>query len=221
MDMSYLAYLGAAVFLVGFVVTDLVMSRAMFAFAAALLIYGIAAGDGSFAALIWAFAALLINLLVIWRHVADRFTTPLSDEEKALAQELPEFSPGDFRRLMKIADWQTLDADKQLTTQGKHADALYYIVAGGATVNKNGNEIEVSDNVLIGEISFTQNVPTTATVAAHAGSILVAWPAKKLRKLMKRATLKASFDALLAHDLADKLAADELRRVDAGSSEDG
>ena len=214
MDPFIFIFLASAIALIGFVVTDLVMSRALFAFAAALLVYAIASGEGTFLALLWALAAMLLNLTVIWRHVADRFTVPLSEEETALAQELTAFSPGDFRRLMKIATWQTLDAPLQLTEQGRHADALYYIVSGGATVNKSGKEIEVGDNVLIGEISFTQDIPTTASVEAHEGSVLISWPAKKLHKLLKRSSLKASFDAVLAHDLAEKLAADELRRAE-------
>jgi len=44
--------------------------------------------------------------------------------------------------------------------------------------------------------------------------VLVAWPVKKLNKLLKRKSLKAGFDALLSHDLAEKLAADELRDQD-------
>ena len=212
MDPFIFLFLASAIALIGFVVTDLVMSRALFAFAAALLVYAIASGEGGFLGLLWGLAAMFLNLAVIWRHVADRLTVPLSPEENDLARELTAFSPGDFRRLMRIATWRTLDEPMQLTEQGSRADALYYIVSGGATVNKSGKKIEVGDNVLIGEISFTQNVPTTASVEAHEGSVLIAWPAKKLHKLLKRKSLKASFDALLAHDLADKLAADELRR---------
>lgn len=200
------------VFLLGFIVRDIVMSRALFAFAVGLLIYGGVSSGMDFALLMWGFLALFINLTVIWREMAARYTTPLSDAELALKHELPGFSDSDFRRLMRLAQWETLDAPKQLTEQGVPAKALYYIVSGSATVNKSGKEIAVGDNVLIGEISFTQNVPTTATVEAHAGAVLVKWPSKKLHKLMKRKSLKAAFDDLLAHDLAEKLAADETRR---------
>ena len=217
MDAAYFLHAGALVFLVGFAVRDLVFSRAVFAFAAALMAYGLAAGSGGLMGLVWAVLAIAVNLAVIWQTVTDRFTVPLTPEEQALLRELPDFSESDFRRLMRIADWQELDGPKQLTEQGTPADALYYIVTGGATVDKSGNTLEVSDNVLIGEISFTQNVPTTATVTAHDGSVLVAWPAKKLHRLLKRPSLKASFDALLAHDLAEKLAADEVRRAETKS----
>lgn len=214
MDASLSLHAAALVFLGGCLVRDFVMSRTLFAFAAALCVYGLAVTGSSFLAVMWAILAIAVNLAVVWQAVSDRFTTPLTDDEKALLRELPEFSHADFARLMKIADWQTLDADKQLTEQGTPADALYYIVSGGATVDKSGKTIRVGDNVLIGEISFTQNVPTTATVTADKGSVLVHWPEKKLHKLLKRKSLKASFDALLAHDLAEKLAADELRRTD-------
>ena len=79
---------------------------------------------------------------------------------------------------------------------------------------KNDKSIEVGADLLIGEISLTQKVPATATVHAHKGSVLVAWPVKKLNKLLKRKSLKAGFDALLSHDLAEKLAADEFREQD-------
>ena len=213
---QFLAFnVGAAVFLVGFLIRDVVLSRAVFAVGAAVFVYGFALGDGNFFALIWAVVFLLVNMAVIWASLRDRFTTPLSPEEQALAKEMPQFSDGDFRRLIQSCSWQTLDASLQLTEQGKPSKTLYYIVAGGATVTKSGKELEVGDNLLIGEISFSQDVPATATVHAHEGSVLISWPSKKLKRLLKRKSLKAAFDALLSHDLADKLANDESRGADA------
>ena len=212
MSMNVFFIASGLVFLVGFMVRDIVMSRALFAFAIGLLIYGGVSAGMDFLLLMWGFLALFINLGIIWREMNARFTTPLNDAEMALQKELPGFSDGDFRRLMKLAKWETLDAPKQLTEQGVPAEALYYIVSGSATVKKGKSDIPVGDNVLIGEISFTQNVPTTATVEAHQGAVLVKWPAKRLRKLMKRKSLKAAFDDLLTNDLAEKLVADETRR---------
>ena len=206
---------GAAVFLVGFLIRDVVLSRAVFAVGVAVFVYGFALGDGNFFALVWAVVFLLVNMAVIWASLRDRFTTPLSPEEQALAKEMPQFSDGDFRRLMQSCTWQTLDASLQLTEQGKPSKTLYYIVAGGATVTKSGKELEVGDNLLIGEISFSQDVPATATVHAHEGSVLISWPSKKLKRLLKRKSLKAAFNALLSDDLADKLANDESRGADA------
>ena len=211
---------GAAVFIVGVLIRDVILSRAVFALGGAVFVYGFALSNdnffalNNFIALNWAVAFLLVNMAVIWASLRDRFTTPLSPEEQALAKEMPQFSDGDFRRLMQSCTWQTLDASLQLTEQGKPSKTLYYIVAGGATVTKSGKELEVGDNLLIGEISFSQNVPATATVHAHEGSVLISWPRKKLKRLLKRKSLKAAFDALLSHDLADKLANDETRGAD-------
>ena len=215
MSQFFVFNVGAAVFLVGFLIRDVVLSRAVFAVGVAVFVYGFALGDGNFFALIWAVVFLLVNMAVIWASLRDRFTTPLSPEEQALAKEMPQFSDGDFHRLMQSCTWQTLDASLQLTEQGKPSKTLYYIVAGGATVTKSGKELEVDDNLLIGEISFSQDVPATATVNAHEGSVLISWPSKKLKRLLKRKSLKAAFDALLSHDLADKLANDESRGADA------
>lgn len=202
---------GAVVFLIGFFIADMVLSRAVFAVGAAVFVYGFTLNDGNFIALVWAMVFLLTNLGVIWLTFQKRNTVPLTDEEAALAKEMPQFSKADFRRLMQICSWQRLDEETQLTAQGTDCDTLYYIVEGGATVQKNKQTIRVGDHILIGEISMTQNVPATATVHAHQDSVLIAWPVKKLKKLLKRKSLKAGFDALLSHDLAEKLAADDLR----------
>ena len=202
---------GAAVFLVGFLIRDVILSRAVFAVGAAVFVYGFALGDSDFFALLWAVAILLVNMAVIWASLRDRFTPPLTTEEQALKKEMPQFSNSDFRRLMQSCSWQTLDASLQLTEQGKQSKTLYYIVSGGATVGKGGKELEVGDNLLIGEISFSQDVPATATVHAHEGSVLISWPSKRLKRLLKRKSLKAGFDALLSNDLAEKLANDEAR----------
>ncbi len=207
---------GAAVFLVGFLIRDVILSRAVFAVGAAVFVYGFALGDGNFFALLWAVAILLVNIAVIWANLRDRFTTPLTPEEQALKKEMPQFSDADFRRLMQHGSWQTLDAPLQLTEQGKPSKTLYYIVSGSATVSKSDKEIDVGDNILIGEISFSQDVPTTATVLAHEGSVLISWPSKKLKRLLKRKSLKAGFDALLSHDLVGKLANDEARSASEG-----
>ncbi|NBR51572.1 MAG: hypothetical protein EBT87_07425 [Alphaproteobacteria bacterium] len=207
---------GAAVFLVGFLIRDVILSRAVFAVGAAVFVYGFALGNGNFFALLWAVAILLVNMAVIWANLRDRFTTPLTPEEQALKKEMPQFSEGDFRRLMQPCSWQTLDAPLQLTEQGKPGKTLYYIVSGGATVSKSDKEIDVGDNILIGEISFSQDVPATATVHAHEGSVLISWPRKKLKRLLKRKSLKAGFDALLSNDLAEKLANDEARSASDG-----
>ena len=43
--------IGAAVFLVGFLIRDVILSRAVFAVGAAVFVYGFALGDGNFFAL--------------------------------------------------------------------------------------------------------------------------------------------------------------------------
>ena len=212
---------GAAVFIVGVLIRDVILSRAVFASARRSLFMALHLARHFFAlnnfiALNWAVVFLLVNMAMIWAGLRDHFTTPLSPEEQALAKEMPQFSNGDFRRLMQICTWQTINESLQLTEQGKQSKTLYYIVSGGATIRKSGKELEVGDNLLIGEISFSQDVPATATVHAHEGSVLISWPSKRLKRLLKRKSLKAGFDALLSNDLAEKLANDEAR----GASDD-
>ena len=181
---------GAAVFLVGFLIRDVILSRAFSLSARLFLFTALRSVTAISLPCYGPWAILLVNMAVIWANLRDRFTTPLSQEEQALKKEMPQFSDGDFRRLMQSCTWQTLDASLQLTEQGKQSKTLYYIVSGGATVTKSGKELEVGDNLLIGEISFSQDVPATATVHAHEGSVLISWPSKRLKRLLKRKSLK-------------------------------
>ena len=71
---------GAAVFLIGFLIRDVILSRAVFAVGAAVFVYGFALGDGNFfrlnnfIALNWA-VVFVVNMAMIWAGLRDRFTT--------------------------------------------------------------------------------------------------------------------------------------------------
>ena len=97
MSQFFVFNFGAAVFLIGFLVRDMVLSRAVFAVGAAVFVYGFALSDGNvfalnnFLALNWAVVFLLVNIAVIWAGLRDRFTTPLSPEEQALKKKCRNF----------------------------------------------------------------------------------------------------------------------------------
>ena len=210
MDSMFL-HLGALAFLAGFFVKDMVMSRGLFALGAAAGIAHAAGASANIGLIGWLLLFVMANFFVIWRALKARLETPLTEVETALHTRLAQFALPDFKRLMRIAEWQTLIDAKQITHQGAPTDHLYYIVSGSAQVDKSGTLIDVTQGTLIGEISFTQSVPATATVTAAPGTTLVAFPRKKLNRLLRRPRLKAAFDDLLSHDLAEKLAADTQR----------
>lgn len=218
MEPIYFLHAGAGAFFLGFFISDIILSRALFAFGSALLVYGLASQTpASGLAIGWAVLAILANLAVIWHSLAKQWATPLTAQEQALGEHFTGFSKSDFRKLMKLTEWETLDADKPLTQEGAPTKAIYYLVSGAATVHKNGADIIVGEHALIGEMSFAKGGAATATVEAQAGSVLLTWPLKKLRKALKRPSLSASFNALLNQDLSEKLAEDEIRRSEQDS----
>ncbi|NCF79097.1 MAG: hypothetical protein GWP34_04250, partial [Alphaproteobacteria bacterium] len=108
MSQFFVLNIAAAVFFIGLFISDVILSRAVFAVGAAVFVYGFTLNEGNFLALVWAMIFLLTNLGVIWLTLQRRNAVPLSDEAKALAKEMPQFSKKDFARLMQICDWQTL-----------------------------------------------------------------------------------------------------------------
>ena len=139
MSQFFVFNFGAAVFLIGFLVRDMVLSRAVFAVGAAVFVYGFALSDGNvfalnnFLALNWAVVFLLVNIAVIWAGLRDRFTTPLSPEGKRFkkCRNFPLVpSPNAPLQLANAG------APLQLTEQGNPSETLYYIVSGGDSGQK-------------------------------------------------------------------------------------
>ena len=152
MDSMFL-HLGALAFLAGFLVKDIVLSRGLFALGAAAGIAHAASAGANIGLIGWLLLFVMANFFVIWRVLKARLETPLSEVETALHTRLAQFTLPDFKRLMRIAEWQTLIDAKQITNQGAPTDHLYYIVSGSAQVDPVGREALVGLAEVIAEQS--------------------------------------------------------------------
>ncbi|MFO1032619.1 MAG: cyclic nucleotide-binding domain-containing protein [Hyphomicrobiales bacterium] len=158
-------------------------------------------------AMYWTILNVIINVTMILLLLRDRRMTLLSDDEMTLFRALDTLSPGQFRKLLKLADWHVAEEPAQLTAEGEKPAHLYYILSGDVTIAKQGRSFAASPRTFIGEIAFLRGTAASATVTTPPNAHYVAWPVDALQDLFKRnEDLKNAFSALLSADMADKVA---------------
>jgi CRP-like cAMP-binding protein len=148
-----------------------------------------------------------INIVMIILITRDRRVSSLTDHELSLFQNLRGLTPGQFRRLMKLGRWQTLEEPLVMTREGQALDRLYYILQGEADISKADRSFKVDSGLFIGELAFLRNKPATATVTGAPGAVLVSWSHADLqRATAKDQDFSHALSLLLSADLAEKVA---------------
>lgn len=163
--------------------------------------------------------ATFIGLL---RVLAGRMTLNMSPQDRLIFAALPGLQPGEFRALMSIARRVTLSRDTLLTKENEKAGELYFTCSGSFVAEKDGRTFAIPAQTFVGEVGFMLNTRASASLVAEAGAELAEWDVTELRGLLdSRPELKQAFEALLARDMAAKVAASvRLRDVQGEMTED-
>lgn len=149
-----------------------------------------------------------VNFWVLGQIILERTTLRMTDDEKRLFEAFDTLTPGQFRRIAAIANWQqAVDPSGTLLTQeDEPSDALFYVYEGVISVEKRERQFRLPQGNFVGEVAFVLNRRTTATTVAPLGVRYVEWDCEELRRLgRKYEALRISLNALLTRDLAKKL----------------
>jgi len=147
----------------------------------------------------------LISLLLSRSKLAvPRAQMPVLDAMESFGR----LEPGLFRRLMDCGDRRVASAETPLTREGVPPEALAFLVSGGMRIRKGDVDLVLPGPCFVGEVGWMLGTPASADVAAVPGSDYVLWPRDDLRRAMRRnPRLETALDALVAHDMARKVAA--------------
>lgn len=149
----------------------------------------------------------LSNVPVIIRIFKERSTLGMSDEMLSLYRSFPNFNPGQFRRLMRKAQFVQVDQSTPLLHQGEQPTHLYLTTSYGFALIRDDRKTELGPENFLGEISFLLGGPATATVIAEPGCSYVAWEVSNLREMMQKSqNIENAVTVLLSQDIARKLA---------------
>lgn len=209
-DSSWLIYAGASLLLLAYAIRDELRLRVMIIVAtfAYIAYYYVLPSGPLWEPIITSVLMVGVNFWVLGQILLERTTFRMSDDEKQLFDAFDTLSPGQYRRILKIAQWRTAsDPDGTcLTREDEPADALIYIFDGVISIEKHGRQFRLPEGNFVGEVAFVLNRKTTTTSVAPQGVRYVEWEADALRKLgIKYPALGNALGALLTRDLAQKL----------------
>lgn len=202
-------HLAGLAFVAAFLVRDPLVLRGLVALGALLyaVYYWIQPAMPEWGAIALSLLLVGVNLYVLWRLVEERTPFRLTADERRLFTAFQTLTPGDFRRVMKVAEWHRAERPVVLTTEDVALDRLYYVLEGEVTIRKGDRVFTAAPNTFIGEIAFLLGGSATATVEVPAGARYVTWRQAELKRLLGRSPkLKLAIDSLFNQDLAGKLA---------------
>lgn len=209
-DSAWLIHIAATILLIGYFIRDELKLRVMIIISSVIynFYYWLVPSPPLWDAVMTGFLLIGVNIYVLVQVLLERTTFRLSDDEKRLFDGFETLSPGQFRKILKIADWRDVGGDGAvtLTREGELTSALFYIFDGVISVTKGDHQFRLPQGNFVGEVAYVLNGPATATTTANAGVRYVEWHVATLRRLGdKNPALGNAVNALLTHDLANKL----------------
>jgi len=208
-DAAVLLHAGAVVYVIAFLFRDEALIRG-FSVLGTLLYMGYYfwyPPEPLWDAIVTSTIFLGANVVVIFMILLERTTFHLNDDEKRLYEGFDTLTPGEFRKLLKHAEWHASNEQDTLTTEGEKPERLFYVLDGDVLIEKDGTTFAVSDGRFIGEIGYVLDEPATANVRAPEGTRYVSWKVSDLTRLSyKKPAIGVALTALLGEDLARKLA---------------
>ena len=208
LSLDILVHIGAFLFLIAYLVRDQILLRGLIILGTVFyIVYYFFMETPLWSALLWNSSFVVINLIMIGVIYSDRASFVMSERERKLYQVFNTLSPGEFKKLLKIADWFDGSSEEQITTEGEVPARLYFIIDGEALIARDDKKFIVGPNVFIGELAYLVRKPATATVKLTDKVVGISWKTSSLIKLLaSNPQMKIAFDGLLNQDLAAKLA---------------
>ena len=214
MDLSYLFSAGIFVqlallfYVLGLLVRNELLLRGLLLIGTLFyILYYYFISDAPLWGAIWSSSVIGITnfammLLIVW----EKSTIGMAPDMLKLYRAFPTLNPGQFRKIMKHADWITADADTQLCTQNVRPDCLCLVSSGEMILRRDGCDVSIGPGNFIGEISFLLGGPATADVIAPKGVEYVRWDRDRLVAQMNKSMgLSNAISALFNKDIAQKL----------------
>ena len=202
-----LLHLGLFCILLGFLTRDQILLRTFVVLGQTLFAVNYFVHDTSlFSPMFWHVLFVVINAVIITQIYFERKTFKFTERQKILYSHFNNLNPGEFRKLLKITNWQTVKRKKKITRLNKKLNNLFFIIDGYVEVQKDEKIIKLKGPVFIGELAFLSKSNASADVTVLSKSNLVYWKNNELNKLLStRPSMKISLNNLINKDLVKKL----------------
>ncbi|MFD1343619.1 hypothetical protein [Litorisediminicola beolgyonensis] len=205
---EYGLYVGFALKILGFLARDELKLRGLIVIGFSLDVLFYATRMPPVTQSVWLISAQgVINIALIVLIVLERSTLGMSAQDKRLFAAFRTLNPGQFRRLMKLAERRQSRPDEALLTEGQPVTHLFWTEAPKIAIAKGDTVYSASGPVFLGEIGLLLERPASATVSLDEGTEIVTWPVNRLRAVMaRRPAFSNALVARFSSELAEKLA---------------
>lgn len=217
-----LVHLGFFVFLIAFLVRDVLWLRvlAMLAYTVHILRVELMGHQPFDYLMLWYATFVAINAGHAAWLIYERRLTRLSAAERNLATlAFPALDRGTLKRLLRAGNWRRLEAGEQLTWYGARPEILGVILSGRIAVRDSGETIaSIGPGHFIGEMSFITGAPATADTIAEDTVRLFQWDQETLARRCERdPALQTAIYTALGPDLVQKVAATRVNHDTSGA----
>ena len=164
--------------------------------------------QGTFSAVFWQSAFVLINVVHVVLLMIARRPIKLNTDEQILHDLVfRNFTTRQTRSILEIATWHTGAPIEILIVTGQQESVLYLIQQGRSEVFQDGQVVDwYGPGAFMGELRFITGEPAVADVVFSTEARYVSWDTDTLRKLLnKNAGLKTAFEVLISANIASKL----------------
>lgn len=161
--------------------------------------------------IIWDMVWILVNTIQFAILIKERVNLKLNDDEEKLYKlSLSNIPIVEYKKLMKIAIWETVEPKTLLIDENIIFNKLMIITNGIAEVVQRNNVVAyIRDGNFMGEMSFITGKETSAQVISFTELSYVYWEKGPLQNLLSKnhiieEGLKSSFNFDLVNKLIPK-----------------
>ncbi|MBV0912753.1 cyclic nucleotide-binding domain-containing protein [Anianabacter salinae] len=152
-------------------------------------------------------ALVLVNLVMIAVVARERSTLGMSKRDQRLFETFRTLTPGQFRRINRLASWSYVDEARRVIEEGQPNTHLRYIDADRFGLEKAGEAHTARGPGFVGEISLLHGGVASASVTLRPGTLFAQWDSAALKNLMARdPALANALTARFSYDLAQRVA---------------
>ena len=208
--MAYLLHAANVLYLLSYLVKDILWLRLLTVVAGVLLLtWALLQPEPLWASVAWNSLFLAINLYQSWLLILERRPVRLTERETLLYRlAFRALTPREFVQLLALGRWEEAGADTRIVEKARGLDRLMVIASGRMGVKVADRVVELGEGRFVGEMSFITGEAPTADVVAIDSIRYVSWPKTELKSfLAQHPPLRAAWQAVLGADLVNKLRA--------------
>ncbi|MDP7250718.1 MAG: cyclic nucleotide-binding domain-containing protein [Planctomycetota bacterium] len=156
----------------------------------------------------WNIGFIAVNVYHIFHLVSERNAIEFDEYEEELYHSVfHSFSPVEFMKLIRLAEWQVAPPGEMLTHQDEEQDKMMLLFHGRASVVVADSKVaELKDGAFIGEMAFLTGESASATVVVDEETRYLMWDISKLKSFLKRnPSLRFGLQGIIGQDLSKKL----------------